>query len=618
MTSPATTAFDDSAPAAERAEALAELQKAAAPRSDSGLILPPDQLAAIAAEIRQEFRDMELAKAQVVPFPSANAQHNRRGMQSVELDDLQLAKFGEYWERPSALSFDQMRLMVAQTPVLEAAILTRVRQVQRFCRVQESGEGPGFVIRHVDKDHQASKSELESIALLQRFIANCGWEFNPRRRRKLKRDSFAMFMAKSVRDSLVMDSAPIETEMKRDRSLGIDGFYAVDGATIRLTPEEGYQGDEEVYALQVVQGRIRTAYTLDDLIYEPRNPRTDVMLSGYGMGEVELLIKIVTGFLNALQLNLRGFSDNSIPRGVMHLTGNYTDQDLVAFRRYWNSMVKGANSSWSVPVLVSKDQESKASFERFGVDFDEMYFSKWMTFLTSVICAVYGMSPAEINFDSFTAGNTSALSGSDTAEKLAASKDSGLRPLLAYYENLISDYIVSDFDEKYCFRWTGLDNEDQDKRHELKKLVLRVDEVRAELGLEASGDELGDAPVNPSLVGPWVQIKQAQQPQDFGEPGDEEGQDDGQGGGQDGQEGEEPGEQGNGNDDPGDDPDAGAEAGPEEGGQGAPEAPGPAGEEEEGGRLGKSEPLAVQQLAVAPMDFGVRETTVYSLGDAWK
>ena len=71
------------------------------------------------------------------------------------------------------------------------------------------------------------------------------------------------------------------------------------------------------------------------------------------------------------------------------------------------------------------------------------------TFLTSIICAIYGMSPAEINFDSFSGGNTSPLGGSDTAEKLAQSKDSGLRPLLAYYENIFTDYILAELGDSY-------------------------------------------------------------------------------------------------------------------------------------------------------------------------
>src|SRR5690606_26466673 len=110
----------------------------------------------------------------------------------------------------------------------------RIRQINRFCQINESGHGPGFAIRHVDRNHQLTEDEQQSIQLLQKFFQHCGWEWNPRRRKRLRRDSFSQFMAKLVRDTLTMDAAPIETEFKRDRNLGIDGLYAVDGATIRL------------------------------------------------------------------------------------------------------------------------------------------------------------------------------------------------------------------------------------------------------------------------------------------------------------------------------------------------------------------------------------------------
>lgn len=514
------TAFDDNAPADERQDALRELQQQAMPSVSD--LLPSDAVRNVIEHIQAEYEDAAFRKSiaqNVVPFPSQRAKDRDRGKQSVDLDDWQLAITGDYWERPSALGFDSLRMMVDQTPILNAVILTRMRQVQRFCRVSESNiDKPGFEIRHADRTHQLSDEELASTRYLNRFISHCGWENSPRKRKYLGRDSFPQFMAKAVRDSLALDSVGIETEWKRDKSLGFDGFYLVDGGTIRLCPEDGYRGDEDIFALQVVQGRISAAYSYDDLIYEARNPRSDVRSAGYGMPETELLIRVVTGFLNSLNLNLRGFTDNSIPKGVLHLSGNYSAEDLVTFRRYWNSMVKGVNSSWSVPVLVSKDQESKASFERFGVDFNEMYFAKWMTFLTSIICAVYGMSPTEINFDSFTGGNTSALAGSDTAEKLSASKDSGLRPLLAYFEGLISDYIIGEFSDKYLFRWTGLDPTDLEKRHELRKLVLTVNEIRAEEGYEAMEGPLGDAPANPSMLGPWMQMTQGQQQPDLGSP----------------------------------------------------------------------------------------------------
>lgn len=501
-----TTAFDPAAPEGERLDALRELQSQYAGQAH----LDDETIAAVHEVAR--YGMLQKASNVVVPFPNTHAK--KRGMQSVYLDDLQIQLMGDWYEKRHGLSFSGLREMVRQTPILNAIIMTRQRQIQRFTRINETGEGPGFTVRHVDKDHQISKDEQASIRELNRFFAHCGWEANPRARRAMRRDSLTQFALKAVRDTLTMDSLGIETEMKRDRALGIDGFYCVDGATIRLCTEDGYRGHDEVFALQVVKGRITAAYTYDDLIYVPRNPTTDVDMAGYGISEVELMVRIVTGFLNAMTYNLRGFDSNSIPKGILHLSGNYSPEDLAAFKRYWNSMVKGVNNAWTLPVMVSKDQESKASFENFGIEHTDLYFAKWMTFLTSLACAIFGISPSEINFDSFTGGNTSALSGSDTEEKLIDSKDKGLRPLLSYFEDIFSDYMLSAFSDKYVFRWTGLDEEDRQMREERAKLVLTVNEMRAQEGYDAIKDDWGDAPLNPSLIGVWQQS----QPQDFGQP----------------------------------------------------------------------------------------------------
>lgn len=528
---------DPRAPADERFDAQAELQRSAMPTSSD--LIPGGDLAPLLDFIRDAHEEQQFAKAlsrpNVVPFPSRAVREKQPGMQSVQIDDQTVGMMGDYMEKPGVFAFDAMRQMVFQTPILASVILTRVRQVQRFCRMQENGKGPGFEIRMRDRNANAGEDEKKSIKLLQDFMTNCGWETNPRQRARLKRDNFTSFMVKLTKDSLILDSAPIETEFKRDKSQGMDGFYAVDGATIRLCTEQGYQGDDEIKALQVVQGQLRAAYTFDDLIYVPRNPSTDVMSGGYGMSETELLIRTVTYLLNAMTYNGKFFDSNSIPKGLLHLSGAYDAKDLAAFKRQWNGMVKGINNAWAMPVMVSKDQESKAAFEKFGVDVDEMMFGKWMTFLTSIVCAIYGTTPDEINMESFrtTAGG---LNGSDTEEKLTSSKDKGLRPLLSYFEDLFSDYIISDFSDKYVFRWTGLDEEDEKQRFERQKLTMTVNELRAQDSLPAITEPWGDAPLNPSLIGPW-QAAQEQAGQDFGQPGADgeaaAGDDDDQGGPQD-------------------------------------------------------------------------------------
>jgi len=517
-------AFNEAAPPDERRDAQAELQRGSMPRAMSDL-LPRSDIQPVIDHILADLEDQAMAKAmgrgQVIPFPSVAARERRPGMQSVYLDDLQVNVQGDYYDKPGVFAFDSMRAMVDQTPILGAVLMTRIRQVQRFCHVNETGKGPGFKIALRERDDHPDDTDKSSMKALESFFTNSGWERKPRQRARLKRDALPALMAKLVRDSLTMDSAPIETEWKRDKSLGLDGMYAVDGATIRLCTEHGYHGDDEIFALQVVQGQIRAAYGYDDLIYVPRNPRTDVMVGGYGMGETELLIRVVTGLLNAFTYNTKFFDSNAIPKGMLHLTGNYDDRDITAFKRYWNGMVKGVNNAWALPVMVSKDQESKAAFERFGVEANEIMFAKWMTFLTSIICAIYSIAPDEINFESFTSG-ASSLSGDDTEEKLAASKDKGLRPLLNHYSDLFTDYVVGEFGDKYVFRWTGLDDQDAAQEWEAKKLVMSVDELRAQMNMDKAPADWGDAPLNPSLVGPWSQAKQAEQQQgmeDYGQPG---------------------------------------------------------------------------------------------------
>lgn len=522
--SAAAVAQNKNAPASERFDAQTQMAKSAL----SGGLLPLEDVSQAIAFIQERIEADRFEKAlsnnAVVPFPP---EHRKPvGKQSVNVDEYGLVKQGEYWDRPGILSFQSMRTMVDATPILQSIIITRIHQVQRFCRPLIIKGQSGFSISHVDPDVEMSDVQKAATQKIGQFMLNCGWETDPRQRKRLKRDTLSQFMAKSIRDSLTLDSAPIETEFKNARNLGIDGFYAVDGATIRLCTEDGYSGDDEIFALQVIDGRICTAYGYDDLIYEVRNPRTDVQACGYGMSEVEMLIRVVTYLLNTMTYNGSFFDKNSIPRGILNLAGNYDQSDLAAFRRYWYAIIRGIENAHNLPVLVSKDQESKAQFTEIGGQMSEMAFGKWMSFLISVACAVFCISPEEISMESYSAGKSS-LSGSDTEEKLTSSSDKGLRSLLAHYENLFSDFIVQTFSPEYMFRFEGLDADDAARQFEARKIGDTWNEFRTSTGRKPIDGPLGDAPVNPTLLSAWQAERQAQQQaeqqNDFGQPPDGNG-----------------------------------------------------------------------------------------------
>jgi len=520
--SPAAVATDPSAPAAERHDAEVEFRKSSGTAGLAAELMPSAELEPVISRIQEVLFEQDLNKAArgnliQGPWKKRPAQD---GGQSVFLDDFQIQTQGPYWDRPGILGFDSMRAMVEQTPILNGIVLTRIRQVNRFCRPVTDKSPVGFQIGHVDPTVELNDEQQKSVQLLTQFMINSGWETDPRRRKKLKRDPFSRVMAKLVRDTLTMDACPIETEFKRARALGLDGLYAVDGATVRLCTEQGYDGDDEIFALQVIQGNIRTAYTYDDLIYEVRNPRTDVTACGYGYSETEMLIRIVTYLLNTLTFNGSFFDKNSIPRGILNVYGNYTNEDIASFKRQWNAMVRGIQNSHNLPVLISKDQESGTNFTEVGGQLSEMAFGKWLTFLTAIACAIYGVAPEEISMESF-ATQSRGLGGNDTEEKLVSANDKGLVPLLGFFEDIFSDYVLQPFSPQYVLRFKGLDQEDQKQRWERQKLSSTWNELRAMDGMDPVKGPLGDAPVNPVLTSLWAQEEGVGQPEpeeDFGDP----------------------------------------------------------------------------------------------------
>lgn len=512
----AAVAQDTAAPEAERYDAAAEVTKSALAQQ----LLPKSELQPVLDYISDQMFESDMMKGRGITLsPTRGPEH---GMRSVYVDDFQVSSQGDYYDRPGLLNFDSMRAMVEQTPILNAILLTRQRQIMRFCRPQQDPSKPGFVISHIDEHADLSDEHKKSIELLRNFVMNCGWEDDPRRRKILKRDTFPQFMAKRIRDSLTMDAAPIETEFKRNRNLGLDGVYAVDGGSIRLCTEMGYNGDDEIFALQVLSGQIKTAYTHYDLTYEVRNPRSDVLACGYGFSETEMLIRVVTYLLNTMTYNSSFFEKNAIPRGMLQLVGNYDPADLAAFKRLWLAMCRGIQNVHNLPVMVSKDTESKATFTEIGGQLTEMAFGRWMSFLTSLACAVYGIAPEEVSMESYSAGR-SPLSGSDTEEKLTNSSDKGLEPLLAHFECEYSDYIIRPFSPQYRLQFKGLDADDAQKRFEMRKLVLTLDEGREGEGWDKVGGDIGGVPLNPALQNVWLALRQekmAAQQEDFGNPED--------------------------------------------------------------------------------------------------
>lgn len=469
---------------------------------------------------------LELAKAYAPDPPTLR----RMAKVVLPLEDPVMGSRTVHLVRPVGLDFPQLRAIVNEDPVLKAIIWTRIQQVQRFLRPSTQEWKPGFRLRYRNRSRQVSEEDQARLAWLEQYVLSCGAEFDPRKRRALRRDDLWDFVAKHLQDSLSLDAAPIE--LVPTPSGRTHGWVHVDGGSVYLVDPlatESLQSAEvpevvraygldlpdpdQVVAVLARGGRVIAWYTHEDLLYRVRRPRTDPWSYGYGQPEPEDLLRIVTGFLNALTLNLRGFSHNSIPKGILVLVGDFTEEDVEQFKVEWDAYVSGVSNRWRVPVLVSNPAQTGgsagASFVPIGNEFNEMYFSKWMTFLVAVKAALYGMDPEEVNFESFSA-RPSTLSGSDTEERLASSKDKGLWPLLQFLRRTLNEILYT-VDPDVELEWTGLEQDQQASRTEEEKM-LTLGEYRQRRGEPVPEDPtMANAPMNPSLLSVYMQTLQAQQ-----------------------------------------------------------------------------------------------------------
>lgn len=416
---------------------------------------------------------------------------------------------GGFKRRPSMFGPEHLRMMVENVPLINAIILRRDRTIKRFLRPNERARDMKFEIRKSDDVGVLRSKKGKEETQIESFLIHSGWEEDSGLMREMHRDHITGFMSKSIRDILTLDAWAIETVPTRNGKT-IDGYHAIDAATIYLASEQGYMGDDKIIAVQVVNGLPYTTYNRQELVYSVMNPRSDVLHSGYGYAPPEMIVKIVTGYLNAMTYNLKGFDSNAIPKGLLNLYGNFDQKQVDFFKQQWNASVRGVNNAWALPVMISQDKESAAEFVQFNEKFTDLYFAKWMVLLTSIVCSVYGMDPNEIYSEHFSAGKSS-LSGSDAAERLAEARDTGLEPLMSYIEDVITDSLVSRVaSSDYVFRFMGIQPTDKEWQHEVQKLVMSVRQLAEENGIEPVEEDWVDAPANPNLQAAYQMGQQAE------------------------------------------------------------------------------------------------------------
>jgi len=377
----------------------------------------------------------------------------------------------------------------------------------------------------VDREAQAKLEEMyaEEKKEVVAYIMNCGLTENRSfESRKWKIDSALRAM---VRDSLTYDKYaceivptlkgtahswfPVDSSTIKKSTLSLRHYKKLSESLIgldflypekvidkieeenKLELDEQKLEDGEYRWVQFIQGRVERAFTDKELKVGIRNPTTDIYYNGYGISELELLINMVTGHINAEFYNQAYFTQGFSAKGFLHIKAAISRRKVEMIRTKWNHMIKGSANSSQTPIFAGMDEVKWVPLTGNPV---EMGFSEWMRYLVKIICAVYQIDPNEIGI-AFKEDKT-ALGGDDTEAKNRQSQDKGLYPLLTHLGHYITENILKPFDDRFVFEFVGITGETRSesitRQKEESAFKLTVNEIRAEDGLRPipGGDDL--------------------------------------------------------------------------------------------------------------------------------
>lgn len=404
-------------------------------------------------------------------------------------DPLSLFMGQEWVNRKQGLNLLDLRAM-AVNPIIASIIQTRKNQVAAFCYPQKDDYSYGYVIQSKDtEENDIGRAKEISDWLYGAGIPGYG------------EDLLETLARKYIEDSLTLDQACIEIVPRRDLTPAY--LVGVDAATIRRTKASlDYAtppNRAEAMYVQIMDERIVAQYTNDQMIFGIRNPKTDIRYAGYGMSELETLIRTVATIVNAERYNSGQLTQGGIAKGVFIVKGDADKQQFESFKRDFREATRNAAQFWRPPVLqVSKDADVK--WEQLDRSQKDMEYSALFDFLVKQACGVYQIDPAEVNWSISGSGvSTNFESGSDRKQLLSQWR--GLKPLLVHFSNVLNIKVIEKIDPRFRLEFEGLNRDreaDLSIRKEEVKHYKTVNEVRDELGL--SPLPWGDVILNPEFV----------------------------------------------------------------------------------------------------------------------
>ena len=375
----------------------------------------------------------------------------------------------------SAVSFAQLRQLADSYDLLRLLIENKKDQ---------AAQADWHIIPNDDlvpKEEQAKYKKDPRVAQLTKFF-----------RKPDGKNNWRTWLRAVMEDMLVIDAPTLYPRLTRGgQLLGLD---LMDGALIKpVIDAYGRQpAPPDVAYQQIIKGVPSVDYNADQLVYMPRNVRTNRV---YGYSPVEQIIVTVNIALRRQLFQLAYYKDGSVPDTLFSMPDGWSVDQLAQFELMWNSMLAGDLSGRRQAKFVPKGTTMINTREaQLKDEYDE-----W---LARVCCFAFSTNPQPFIKQMNRA----------TAETMKETADEeGVAPYTATIEDMMNDIILKFWGwEDLVFRFKPLSELDSLKRAQADDIDIRngkrsIDDCRVANGLAPIG--MGPAiitPTGPVMLQPFI------------------------------------------------------------------------------------------------------------------
>jgi hypothetical protein len=350
-----------------------------------------------------------------------------------------------------AVSFEHMRALADGYDLLRLVIETRKDQLAKL----------KWTIGPRDEKKQADKRCQDVIDFLQFPDGELDWD---------------TWLRALLEDLLVCDAATVYPRPTLDGSLY--SVELVDGGTIKrvlditgrtpVAPDPAYQ--------QIIKGVPAVNYTRDELIYKPRNVRTNRV---YGYSPVEQVIMTVNIAMRRQLHQLQYYTEGNVPEMIYGVPPEWSTDQIKKFQDYWDAMLQGNTAERRhakfVPGGLKPLMTKEAALKD---DYDE-----W---LARIVCFAFSIDPNAL---------VKQVNRATAESVRGAALSEGLLPLMKWVENLLNLIVWKYFGyQDLCFKWVEEDETSplvqmQTLTGYVKEKVITKDEAREAIGKEPMTDE---------------------------------------------------------------------------------------------------------------------------------